>query len=636
MNYLFKLAGVFAASLLYQVNSTLGQGTAFSYQGRLNYANGSANGAYDFQFGLYTTNAGGVVIAGPVTNSAVVVSNGLFLTVIEFGSVFNATNYWLDIAVRTNGAMLFTEINPRQLVTPSPAALFAIKAGTVSGPVSASQVTGILPLAQLDTNALRALAAAQAAQLVATSSIPAGNITTGVLNPVLATNPAVVYNELPYTTNTYLLAYNAGAQLQYAAATTYGVSLRLGDSMTGGINGAYGSAERYLLATLQSLDGCAGFGGSDHNYGGNWDNCPAPLGRGIDYKVWCQDVEATLYAADGSNALTSTEGFVGNANTATNFCNQVGLQWMQTPGGGDVAVQLSSKSMGAYYQFTISGYATSTNYMQTNWPVAGGNDWRVALTSLQGTNILLSADFLATNGGIQDWCYAKGGCTLDNMLATGTNNLARMYAAINPQFIIYHAKDIGEQPSGLVMSNKLVQLLQYAPTNAQIVIVGTPPIQTATYQDQNYYCQQLCQAHGWYYADLWSSFNNFQANTNAGLMADNTHPSPLGCVAWGSRLFSLCGFSPALQDKQMAANSLVGVLPLSVLPAQVVTNGSNGSTLNNLNVSSGVNYRATAWSLPNLTNGMNTGDFKIVSSNGLALVSIWITNGVPVLKQLAP
>ena len=110
MNYLFKLAGVFAASLLYQVNSTLGQGTAFSYQGRLNYANGSANGAYDFQFGLYTTNAGGVVIAGPVTNSAVVVSNGLFLTVIEFGSVFNATNYWLDIAVRTNGAMLFTEI----------------------------------------------------------------------------------------------------------------------------------------------------------------------------------------------------------------------------------------------------------------------------------------------------------------------------------------------------------------------------------------------------------------------------------------------------------------------------------------------------------------------------------------------
>ena len=74
------------------INPLLAQGTAFTYQGRLNDANGSASGVYDFQFGLYATNAGGAAIAGPVTNSAILVSNGLFLAAIGFGSVFNGTN----------------------------------------------------------------------------------------------------------------------------------------------------------------------------------------------------------------------------------------------------------------------------------------------------------------------------------------------------------------------------------------------------------------------------------------------------------------------------------------------------------------------------------------------------------------
>jgi hypothetical protein len=119
-------------------------------------------------------------------------------------------------------------------------------------------------------------------------------------------------------------------------------------------------------------------------------------------------------------------------------------------------------------------------------------------------------------------------------------------------------------------------------------------------------------------------------------MADNTHPNALGCIAWGSRLFSLCGFSPALQNKLMAAGNLVGILPVGVLPPTVLTNSGAGNTLNNLNAAGGVNYKATAWSLPALTNGMSNGDCKIVSSNGLALVAIWLTNGVPVVKQLMP
>src|SRR5579872_5713362 len=54
------------------------QGTAFTYQGFLNDQRAPANGNYDVQFALYDTNVTGIPVAGPVTNCATVVSNGLF------------------------------------------------------------------------------------------------------------------------------------------------------------------------------------------------------------------------------------------------------------------------------------------------------------------------------------------------------------------------------------------------------------------------------------------------------------------------------------------------------------------------------------------------------------------------------
>ena len=160
-------------SLFWLVDHTLAQGTAFTYQGRLNDTSGPASGTYDLQFNLYLTNTDGQAIAGPITNSAIVVSNGLFLSAIDFGTAFNGTNCWLDVAVRTNGAALFTELIPRQPVTPAPSALFAVSAGTI---------TGNIPMTRLDTNQLLALTAAQTALTIATSSIPAQNITGIVTN----------------------------------------------------------------------------------------------------------------------------------------------------------------------------------------------------------------------------------------------------------------------------------------------------------------------------------------------------------------------------------------------------------------------------------------------------------------------
>lgn len=114
-----------------------GQSTAFTYQGRLNDGGAPANGTYNFKFTLFVTNSGGTAIAGPVTNNAVAVSNGLFTTTIDFGNVFTGATNWLEIGVQTNGATGFTTLAPSQLITPVP---YAITAGNVTGPLALSQL----------------------------------------------------------------------------------------------------------------------------------------------------------------------------------------------------------------------------------------------------------------------------------------------------------------------------------------------------------------------------------------------------------------------------------------------------------------------------------------------------------------
>jgi hypothetical protein len=142
---LIRFAGLFL--LLSTINYrplTFAQGTAFTYQGRLGDNGQSANGTYDLQFTIYnSTNLPGTVVAGPLTNSATSVSNGLFTVALDFGaSVFTGADRWLEIGVRTNGAVAFTPISPRQNITPAPYAIFAAGASNVLGIVPAGGLSG--------------------------------------------------------------------------------------------------------------------------------------------------------------------------------------------------------------------------------------------------------------------------------------------------------------------------------------------------------------------------------------------------------------------------------------------------------------------------------------------------------------
>jgi hypothetical protein len=121
------------------------QGTAFTYQGRLNSGANPANGTYDFTFSLFNIVSGGGALYGPVNVGSVGVTNGLFTVQIDFGAgVFAGTTYWLDIGVRSNGVVSYTTLTPRQKLTPTPYAIFAEGANAtgLSGTVPSGNLSG--------------------------------------------------------------------------------------------------------------------------------------------------------------------------------------------------------------------------------------------------------------------------------------------------------------------------------------------------------------------------------------------------------------------------------------------------------------------------------------------------------------
>jgi hypothetical protein len=77
------------------------QGTAFTYQGRLADTGSPANGVYDFQFTIFDALSGGNLVAGPITNRSVTVTDGLFTVNLDFGTLaFPGAARWMGIGVK--------------------------------------------------------------------------------------------------------------------------------------------------------------------------------------------------------------------------------------------------------------------------------------------------------------------------------------------------------------------------------------------------------------------------------------------------------------------------------------------------------------------------------------------------------
>ena len=146
---------VFAAFAFSALPSAFAQGTIFTYQGRLSENGIAANGIYDLRFAIFDAVTNGNEVGPAVTNSAVVVSNGLFTTALDFGAgAFDGNSRWLETGVQTNGESGFTVLSPRQPLTASPYAIQSLNAATANvadsaSSVSASDIIGTIPPSQL-------------------------------------------------------------------------------------------------------------------------------------------------------------------------------------------------------------------------------------------------------------------------------------------------------------------------------------------------------------------------------------------------------------------------------------------------------------------------------------------------------
>ncbi len=156
------------------------QGTAFTYQGRLNDGANPASGVYDLRFTIYDLASGGAGQGGPVTNAATGVTNGLFTVTLNFDAgVFTGANRFLEIGVRTNGGGAFSVLAPREPITATP---YAITAGNLSGTLTVTQLNGTISAANLP-NGLGG-SANTAAGLVATIAGGNNNTASGTQSTV--------------------------------------------------------------------------------------------------------------------------------------------------------------------------------------------------------------------------------------------------------------------------------------------------------------------------------------------------------------------------------------------------------------------------------------------------------------------
>ena len=378
-----------------QLSTAFAQGTAFTYQGQLNDGANPATGAYDLVFTVYGAASGGSAVGGPLTNSATVVSNGLFAITLDFGnSPFSAgAQRWLEIAARTNGVAAFTTLSPRQKFLATP---YAITAGNFTGTVGNGQLAN------------NSITVGAGTGLSGGGAVPLGGSTT--------------------LSNAGVLSVTGNSDI---TATTVSGAVSLGDTATDtdtpgtivkrDVNGDFSTADitldynLYLPATTASA-GIIYSGGTPfiHRYGSL--NMFAGLGAGnltmsgqfntgVGSSALANNTSGNGNSAYGDNALVSNAS--GSHNTA------VGLDALASN------VQPSDNT-------AIGAYALQNNTSGT-WNTAVGFE-SLSFNTNGSSNAALGYDALADNRSGNNNTAAGMQALMHN--TTGANNTATGTAAL--------------------------------------------------------------------------------------------------------------------------------------------------------------------------------------------------------------
>ncbi len=448
-------------ALLTQIPQAFAQGTAFTYQGRLNSSGAPVSGSYDLTFTLFNTNTTGVAIAGPVTNSAIAMSNGLFTTAIDFGAgIFTGTNYWLDISVRTNGSTSFTELTPRQQILPVPYAIYsanagsaatATEAGTAGSATSASTAAtannfsgslsgdvtgtqGATVVANVGGQSAANVAGGASAANAATSANTAntivkrdgsGNFAAGTITANNFSGNGAGLTGLPGTftwqnvtgtsqqaaSNTGYLANNAGQ-----VSITLPLSPNVGDIVRVSGNGA--GNWRVTQNAGQSI------------VAGNI----VGMGTAMGGSVWTARENNQTWLSVASSADGRKLAAVGPGAYSVYTSTDSGTTWTQRESIGSAWYSIASSAdgsklvaVGSYiYTSTDSGVTWATHVISQSWSaVASSSDGSKLVAVVHGGYIYTSTDSGVTwtnRGSTQSWVSVASSADGSKLVAVTDNN----------------------------------------------------------------------------------------------------------------------------------------------------------------------------------------------------------------------
>ncbi|MGO8839119.1 MAG: WD40/YVTN/BNR-like repeat-containing protein [Limisphaerales bacterium] len=370
------------AALMFLAIGARAQTTAFTYQGQLNSNSAPATGAYDFRFQIY--NAGNSVVAGPLTNAPVGVTNGLFTVTLDFSAVvFNGSALTLEIGVRTNGSTgAYTVLSPRQALTSVPYAIQALNASNavaLTAPLQATNLTGTIPNTLLSTNV-----AVLTNNVIFSASVTATNFTGNGYN--LSNLPAA---SLTGTIPDARLSANVALQSNTALNFAGNVSAT---NFTGGGHGLTNVPGAFFWVTV------AGTNSQIYpNVGYIVTNNTAPVILTLPSSPSVGDV----YKVAGVGA----GGWIIAQNTnqmilSGNLSGSIGQSW--NAGGSSAAnwSAVASSADGTRLAAAInSGYIYTSTNSGTTWTNNGGSSgslyWSAIASSADGTKLVASVGYTA-------------------------------------------------------------------------------------------------------------------------------------------------------------------------------------------------------------------------------------------------
>jgi hypothetical protein len=424
---LVALASLALFVLTSEFSTARAQGTAFTYQGRLNNSSGPANGFYDFEFSLYPNSAGtGSKVGSTIAATDIVVTNGLFSVALDFGDVFSGNDTWLAVSVRSNGVGSYTGLTPLQELTPTPYAIFATTSSNVSGTLPASQITGTIPLSQLPAT-VSLLSDPGTQNLFA--GLDAGNATSpGTYNT------AIGFSALNVNTGSYnsALGNDAMAANTTGTANTADGVFTLWKNTTGGNNTAYGAdAMAYNISGSQNT--AVGQGADENNTNGSANVALGALamGNGIggsdDTALGFEALEnnstgfqntATGYGAMSANLTGSYNTATGvgalSQSTADTYNTAFGGDALAFDNGGSYNTACGSSALGLS---TTGNNNTAVGYGALTLNGAGNNNTAVGYEAAGGATGPSAAN------------TALGGLSIHGV-TTGYNNTGAGYQSL--------------------------------------------------------------------------------------------------------------------------------------------------------------------------------------------------------------